>query len=742
MNAIQPILLPPPAQPGGGAAAVVVVPMAFTLAWVVGAEATPTLTAAARGFSASIQASSALPPARSFCPNLGWTDSAGGVANVDYAPLAVAAWSLFIRGDPHAPAVDALLFDDCLLSPDAINRTFNRLQTAGFACTARDTGVFMDQASQFVLMNRHDDFLLRAADLEPCDPAPGSVPAGGPSGAAAPTSLRDLTLGDLASPSGSYANCGLLEYFLAPRTVAQTGIDNTLRRFLLKSPCMKAVARLLTLLRAEDLTVKRMVAAKASPEEITEAAHQALVDFLSSLSCSATIIDLKMTRLNTADPSRLSALSTLVTWHFNPEQRPAVLAACFDRFVNRWEHLQAVVSPAPSAANAHRNTARLMLKFLPSAKDMCDATLDQLNCDLAAYVAVAKIPSTATDSADKRTELVLEALNRGTSAANTQVQAFQPGAPAAAAGLSKASTKGIVIDADYQVFINSAKVVELATFVAACLDKQPAALVAAITKVSRSRLPLVMRLLYNLPSLPGSKNLSRVAEARDAFGDAVSYALATEADASHKLVIMHGLADFELDAATLSKIQRQQFHLINPYDLLYRLAHCRLPSTAVLQPSRPSAFWASFITNSMVSVPMDKLFHVLGWDMGVFTAALAHAQVILTDATDFDEDDRADVAEHVSTAVTALLATVSRDYSRLLLSSSPGAAFPHDGKRLVAADDKYYVALAKLSKNMAGRSTEDSVFARKAGKRKAMEAAIAGQLPLNPLPYHPLHCRL
>ena len=119
-----------------------------------------------------------------------------------------------------------------------------------------------------------------------------------------------------------------------------------------------------------------------------------------------------------------------------------------------------------------------------------DATLAQLNAMLSECVAAVTTKTDTTDTADKRTELVLAALARGsvTDAAGsvaTESHLFKSTVSA------HTSVGTIPVDADSRSFVNSEAVLALEELVRDDLDTDPQHIIPIISKVAWRRVLLI-----------------------------------------------------------------------------------------------------------------------------------------------------------------------------------------------------------------------------------------------------------
>ena len=262
-----------------------------------------------------------------------------------------------------------------------------------------------------------------------------------------------------------------------------------------------------------------------------------------------------------------------------------------------------IVCPAPSAAIALLNTSRLLLRVMPTAATRVDdATLAQLNAMLSECVAVIATKTDATNTTDKRTELVLTALARGSVTDAAGAVAVDHHSRSTVSAGSSVGT--ITVDADWKSFMNSEAILRLEDLVREGLDTDPQQIIPVISKVARCRFPVVKRLLHNLSKLPGLKHLSRVSEVRSSIPLAISYALVTVADVTsdtHTLKIIEGLEGFELSHNMCEQIMTPKFRQLNPHSLLYQLALKRLPASATMKNVAKERWWADYLTNSSVA---------------------------------------------------------------------------------------------------------------------------------------------
>ena len=223
------------------------------VSWAVAAGGSIHTTTESRGSEASIQFDSVTPAIRTAVPSLPFADAPAGAdsCSLPYAAAAI-MWAALVSNDDGLCAGNSILVN--VLSPDAITRVLNQLEAMKFDfAKIRHPGQMVHDLEQFVVMNPHEHFELKDADLVPISAA---VVA-----SCAPASLQfveQITLLHVRKPSKSMSRMALLESWMAPRLLRD-------ERYASLGQCLRFMRSLNTHARQTDADIRAEIA-ETSPD--------------------------------------------------------------------------------------------------------------------------------------------------------------------------------------------------------------------------------------------------------------------------------------------------------------------------------------------------------------------------------------------------------------------------------------------------------------------------------------------
>ena len=711
----------------------VALPPSLTFDWLVPDAGDPAASGSARGRAHDIIANCDKLLLKTLAPSLPW-EMIDGCTAISYMPLACFTWPCLAIGGHNAAAVENLIFDDRLLAPSAMARVWNRLSEQGFQVTAgKPLASLMLDLNHHALNNPHEDFFLRPLDLTHVQPAGTAANTKLP--AASPISwIRKLELEMLASPPAngirSLLPIAILEYLVGPRTVTTIGFGSD-SRYNRQSQFHKVLSKLSAQLDGKHPDLKNLNTADSTYQDTL---LDAVGAFLSDPAAPYHLIRLDFAKSDTACSTRAATLSLLTQWQYEPLNRNQLTQASFDQYVQAFPGLSNIVYPAPPL-EVHVHTTRLRMELMPSTQDLGKAAMTSLGNKLLVYQDLITNPDPdkpmpeAMDTAAKRTQLVLDAIARPMTTNTSMAAAHHTGTPAATS---------IVISPEWRQWVNSSAVQRIEQYIEAAIDGDE--YIAGITYISRCRQCILMQCLHSRKNIPGSSILSRTHEMGPHYPDAISYAMATQPNlVTNKLEVIKGLEDFKASDALVTLIKKCEFEKLSPHVINYMLAKKKKKTHATIANVPHRTTWGNHTANSQAMPTLDAIFHFLGFDNEVFSNLMKRAQDILLELENMDPDDANDIKEDITTAVRFALAELGKSYKIVLTTSSCSAKFPHDGKRLVAADSGFYTQLHDILKDIEQVEDTDARFRTKAKKRRTMEADISSAAsgePTLPPPSH------
>ena len=695
------------------------VPSTTTISWVVPDD--PTLTAelnsAARGMGQLMVFDSIAPPLRTLCPALPWTDVAGvDEVHIPYMWISSVAWAMFRLHD----AAEDLVVDDMMLSPAVITRGLRRLVDQGLSMEAQHNCQVALYIHDHVRAHPHADYELQEADMGRTDPV-GTTSTTKP--AARVDYASGLTLGQMTTPTRSTLPMCMYEYVMGPR-IMNAGDDG---RHNPKSHHAKMWSKLTSIQASLDTAVHPLVSAKAPKEDIADAQLAAAGELFASFRCPRTVLPFSFTKA-TKSPIRARCLQVILDWHYHEAKHGAIRRAAFDSYTLGFRVLSIILRPSPDPEQAYVACERLRMEIMPSSTDLDEATMATLDVKVRPYATALTLDSAVARGLTvvERTQMVLDAFS------NQSVAVAQPvGAPHGSTSTGGNSGSGntgptaAILNADWTAWVNSTAVKSLEADTALAMSQTPIPTVSIINKIHRSGEPIVIQLLHNRSSVPGSVPLSRVPELRHHCRATMSYLVTASPDpadpAKKRLVVHKRWQGFVLSRELYSTLFSGNFKDIDPHQLVYELMSKRTPGTTKASVSK-AVRWSQYVHNAKVAVFLDRIFHFLGYKNGVFSDFIAPVQSLLEDIESCDADDKADHQEDLSKIVVAGLREVEDFFKTMLKTGSPFASFPNNGLSLLHSGSNFYAELAALETDLDGAVTTDARWRRKAAKRSRLDA--------------------
>ena len=187
------------------------------------------------------------------------------------------------------------------------------------------------------------------------------------------------------------------------------------------------------------------------------------------------------------------------------------------------------------------------------------------------------------------------------------------------------------------------------------MAQDPVPTIIIVNRLHTSREPLVVQLLHTRGNIPGSAPLSRVKELRTHCRKTMSYCVTASPDPTDpdgkKLVVHKRWVSFLMSKQAFNDLFTANWHAFDPHQLIYELGHAKKPETVKVVVSKILR-WGHYVYNSSVSVFLDRAFHFMGYENGVFSDFIAPVQAILADTANSDRDDKEDHMEDVTVIVT------------------------------------------------------------------------------------------
>ena len=110
----------------------------------------------------------------------------------------------------------------------------------------------------------------------------------------------------------------------------------------------------------------------------------------------------------------------------------------------------------------------------------------------------------------------------------------------------------------------------------------------------------------------------------------MAYALSGTEDPVTGIVEQHDdYANWLVDADFDKDFWEGDWHLLDPFKMVYEMQKHRKGNRAELTSSPGSLMWAESSANRFISEYMDRAFYTAGWDNGVFTDFIKKANAEL-----------------------------------------------------------------------------------------------------------------
>ena len=316
--------------------------------------------------------------------------------------------------------------------------------------------------------------------------------------------------------------------------------------------------------------------------------------------------------------------------------------AAFDSYALGWSVLSTILRPSPDPEQAYICMERIRMELMPASSCLDEPTMESLNTNVAPFAQSLTLDAVvaANMSVAERTHVqrVLNAIaNRalgGGGSSSISAPSSVSGPSVSAAG----EASPVVQNAEWTTWLNSTEVRTLESEVDQAMAQDPVPTIIIVNRLHRSREPLVVQLLHTRGNIPGSAPLSRVKELRTHCRKTMSYCVTASPDPTDpdgkKLVVHKRWVSFLMSKQAFNDLFTANWHAFDPHQLIYELGHAKKPETVKVVVSKILR-WGHHVDNSSVSVFLDRAFHFMGYENGVFSDFIAPVQAILVDTAKF-----------------------------------------------------------------------------------------------------------
>lgn len=416
-------------------------------------------------------------------------------------------------------------------------------------------------------------------------------------------------------------------------------------------------------------------------ERITEV----IPELLATSTCPMQILDPTYTKMHTLCNKRAKIMADHMQWVYVPAARADLVVQHFKSLVRQHKHISVILLPCSTSDECFRLATVLKNAVQPNLQ------IDDVNSLLSLEDEVRSAglsPLVDTDErrekpAKEKVQLVVNEARASTmSVVNNQTTS-------AAADTAKQSIAKTTLAADTMAWLLTQPVQQVETAVMDSIDKGDKQ--AAIVRLGRCRFPLYMQMLVNRDSLGSSEAAKHAKSLRKFRTDAFTFAITAESDDQNILVQTNTDARYELLNKFDTNFWNWHWDTMDPFALVYDIQKHRIGKRrATLLREPGECVYGDDSANRVAAEYMDRAFYFIGFDNGVFTNFMMHANKTLENAKGIPKDDFITVQRKVTAAVRRGLKEAATNMSAVMSTATHRTKFPHEGERLIEVKGSAY----------------------------------------------------
>ena len=612
---------------------------------------------------------------------------------VPYAALAAVFWALFVLNTAHYKG-DIEIYS-VILDPAAVDDALDAAVAEGFVITEYTSwGHLVYDLMQFAISHPTLEALwLDDSKLEQLNPGPvGSRPAGND------TYIAELKLSNMAPSSGTLVAMCLFEYTVSPRMQPASRFDDDY-------PWMRIAADV----KEESCEVPGRLRTKitnsASAAQMAPHHKRELISFFRDSLVPLEMFHTSFDAMDDPDSETRQALvATLIEFHYHSEARHDILVKHTLDLCAATSVLRHVVLPSPSSLACYGLLISLATKMGHSSSKFDAAFVRFIDEELAKSKVVTLVQTDklrAASGADK-TAMITSHFDslKGSSAPPpslvTTTTSHSSTAPS--------SSPSVQSTPQLSVYLLSPEVRAIETGVAAALGESPPNFLKAVTLISRSRQPLLIRLLRNLDKLGASETFIRVPNLRKHVRPALEFCITADSDPdTHVLVVPERLKGFKM-AHLFAPFWNNQLLQLNFHELPGLIAAKRqdddAPNTTPIPPR--DIRWGDATLNTAVGKYWDRAYNFRSFKSGAFSDIVDEANTRLTENVTLPAAKFRVLQADITKAMEIALEDIEKEMSVVENTSSHHTPWPNNGKRLLRVDSPFYSQLAKIDELLVG----------------------------------------
>ena len=209
-------------------------------------------------------------------------------------------------------------------------------------------------------------------------------------------------------------------------------------------------------------------------------------------------------------------------------------------------------------------------------------------------------------------------------------------------------------------------------------------------------MPLIMQMLTTRNHIGKSEVLERGKELRAKLRSVIAFVVSAHEDRSttpatlvqHDRLLTYD--KYNVMPKVLMDVaygcSKGDFHLLDPFTISTSVKKRRNCRDAPATVSSAATKWSSVENNMAAAEYLDRYFHMLGFDNGVFTEFIKRPNAMLTSNKSLPTHAMKLLKEAVTAAVITGLNDLGKEWLTAITTDSHLCPFPHEGNSLSGAD--------------------------------------------------------
>ena len=626
-------------------------------------------------------------------PWLPWQEDPADPAHrtklLDYAPFAAVMWSFFLQED--SIAANEVPMCQHILAPSECCDVLRVFEANGFTHDGSSFATLTIAIQTYATQQQfRESFLDSSKHLESIDPGPTNTHPDKQFAYIREVSVRELS----DESSKSYGPMALVELYAAPRLTVASRFKKTMSFVHILRTAQRALVKY-----DDDVKDRIDEGEDIHDKPMQETLMELFVDFFRTSAMPISMVAIPMGKYDEKCKQRSALFGAMVSWRFVPTTRDATMAKYFTTMVGSYTEVASVTLPAPSSSVARVSTEQLATA-LGATGPITESLLASINSKLQVQQLTAQV--TLPEHKDKpgttKLAMVISKIPTGSSSMGLSIST-----PSHSTG-----GKDVHVTAELQAWLNSREVIEIESALTTCLATSPPSYNAAVAAVARSRMPLIMQMLTTRNHIGKLEALKRGKELRAKLRSVMAFFVSAHEDTSTtppSLVQHDRLLTYDkfmpkvlMDVAYGSS--KGDFHLLDPLTVSTSVEQRRNRRAAPTTVSPATTKWSSVENNMAAAEYLDRYFHLLGFDNGVFSSFIKRPNAILTANKSLPEHEMTVLRVAVTDAVIVGLNDLGKEWLTAITTDSHLCPFPHGGISLSGLDGVCYKELDYIQQRL------------------------------------------